>query len=223
MKFLNASASLLGVTIAAGSLVACVYASSAPKPGGDDPTASSTDGTDPTGDVDGSTSTGGDSGGDEHKGQKDAGASGEDAGDQDSGGQQSTDAGSTDAGSTDAGSTDAGDHDAGSTDAGKDAGPTAPTWTTIYTDYFGAGSLGHCGDSGCHLASKSGFKCGSDKTTCYNGLVKSGFVDGTSSTLSTSSSPLTWFGSGNMPPSGGSSAAAKADITAWVKAGALDN
>ena len=60
-------------------------------------------------------------------------------------------------------------------------------------------------------------------TAAYAFLDKEGYIDGTSSTLATSKSCLTWYG-GFMPPSGSSSdPQAVADIDAWVAAGAQDN
>lgn len=140
------------------------------------------------------------------------------------GGGSGSDGGSS-GGDTDGGTT-GGDTDSGTGGGGTDSGPTgggAPTWSTIYATYFASGTPGHCGNSGCHLNSLKGFKCGSDKTTCYNGLVTAGYVSGTSSALSDpKQSCLTWFG-GNMPPGGGSSSAAQKDITAWVADGAKNN
>lgn len=187
----------VSLVLATTSLVACVYSSDAPIPNSSGKgTTASSDGTDPGGSDGGDTT--GDSGGN-------TGGNGTDAGQQTFGGA-----------------------DAGAT-GGKDAGTvtsTAPTWTTIYTSYFAAASIGRCGASGCHLSTKSGFKCGSDKTTCYNGLVSSGYVDTKNPAASliadAQQSCLVWFG-GNMPPSNGSSSKAAADITAWVKDGAKNN
>ncbi len=121
-----------------------------------------------------------------------------------------------------------GDTDGGS-GGGADSGGSsggAPTWTTIYGTYFASGTPGHCGNSGCHSSTLKGFKCGADKTTCYNGLVTAGYVTTATPTKSPiadlNQSCLTWFG-GNMPPGGGSSSAAQKDITAWVADGAKNN
>ena len=230
----SALVSLLGAALSASSLVACIYSSSGPTPdssGMSDP-VSSTNGTDPTSgnEGDGSTTTTGahDGGPQPQKGDVDSGS-----GDQnDAGTNPGDDAGNTDVDAgepgTDAGSPskDAGaGTDAGSKDAG---GSTAPTWTTIYADYFGAGSLGGCGSSSCHESTQSGFKCGTTKSTCYTGLVNAGFIDtknpSESTFISKTDSPVMWFNSNaSMPIGGGASAKAKADIGAWVAAGALEN
>ena len=187
---------LATVALAATSLVACVYSSEAPSLSSSGTGTQTTDGTDP-GNGDGGGTTS---------------APGSDGG--------GTIGPKTDAGTTSPG-TDAGTQskDAGSVSSG-------PTWTTIYGSYFAAGSMGNCGAGGCHSSSKSGFKCGSDKTTCYNGLVSSGYLTPSTPTSSpiadTQQSCLTWFG-GNMPPSGGSSSKAKSDITAWLAAGGQNN
>jgi hypothetical protein len=146
-----------------------------------------------------------------------------------------TDGGSTGTGSgSDGGSSSSGEdggstsNDDGGSSSGMDSGSTggAPTWTFIYTTYFGAGTPGHCGNSGCHLNTLKGFKCGSDKATCYSGLSAAGYISTSTPTMSPIADPqqsvLTWFG-GNMPPGGGSNAAAKKDITAWVADGAKNN
>jgi len=145
----------------------------------------------------------------------DGGGSGTDSDGGSSGGD--TDGGGSGSG-TDGGS-------GGGTDSGSSSGG-APTWTMIYGSYFASGTPGHCGNSGCHLSTLKGFKCGSDKTTCYNGLVTAGYVTTATPTKSPiadlNQSCLTWFG-GNMPPGGGASAAAQKDITAWVADGAKNN
>jgi hypothetical protein len=104
----------------------------------------------------------------------------------------------------------------------------APTWTSIYALYFGAGSLGHCSDTRCHVSSRGGFKCGGTKDTCYDGLVASKLVSAASPTRSTlgdtSRSPLSWFGgTGTMPRRGASNSKASADVAAWIHAGAKNN
>jgi hypothetical protein len=104
----------------------------------------------------------------------------------------------------------------------------APTWTSIYALYFGPKSLGHCNDAGCHVSSRGGFKCGLDKTSCYDGLIASRLVSPASPARSLlgdkSRSPLSWFGgSGSMPRRGASNPKASADIAAWVNAGAKNN
>ncbi len=196
MKLSNSLLSLLGVALGASSLIACVYASDAPTPISSGTGAtSSTNGTDPGNPADGDGGGGGGGGGD------DAGGGG--GGSDDAGAQTGKDAG---------------------THTGTDAGQTSSglTWTNIYAGYFAAGSMGNCGASGCHASSRSGVKC-ADKATCYSTLTSSGYISGASSPLAdTQQSCLTWF-TGNMPPSGGASAKAKTDISAWVAAGALNN
>jgi hypothetical protein len=137
--------------------------------------------------------------------------------------------GTADAGSSsqgkDSGSSQATDSGATNEDSG--GGPSAPTWTDVYTAYFAASSLGRCGSSGCHVSSRGGFKCGSDKGTCYQGLVNAGLVDATNGAQSAiadkSQTPLSWYGNGGNMPGGGANAKAAADITAWVNAGAQNN
>jgi hypothetical protein len=109
------------------------------------------------------------------------------------------------------------------TDVG-DAG--APTWTEIYTAYFAARSLGSCANRGCHDTLRRGFQCGTTSDQCYDGLVAARLLDTknpqASMLVSTDTSPLSWISRrGTMP--GGTSAKARADITAWVNAGALKN
>jgi hypothetical protein len=139
------------------------------------------------------------------------------------------DAGPADAGRVDAGPADAGRADAGPADAGRvDAGPAAPTWTMIYAKYFATGSEGSCASAGCHSTPRGGFNCGSSKTTCFNGLVNAGLIDAAtpanSQLISAAASPLVWISAnGSMPPGGAANPTAKADIRAWVLAGARNN
>jgi hypothetical protein len=110
----------------------------------------------------------------------------------------------------------------------KDAGP-APTWTQVYGQYFGPGSVGNCASSSCHQTNVAGFQCGTTKDTCYQGLVGAGLLNTASPAksplISATGSPLLWFNAhtGNMPLGGAPNAAAKAAVSAWVKAGAQDN
>ena len=102
--------------------------------------------------------------------------------------------------------------DGGSDGGASDAGTLS--WQSLYTTYFGPGTVGRC--SNCHA----------DATTAdglYVKLQNAGQIDGTDSLLSKPGSILTWFG-GTMPLGGPSDAPqAEADITAWVAAGALPN
>ena len=112
--------------------------------------------------------------------------------------------------------------------AKKDAGPP-PTWTQVYTQYFGPTSVGGCAGSSCHQTNVAGFQCGTSKDTCYQGLVSVGLITPATPTkspiVSASKSPLLWFNArgGNMPLGGGPNAAAKSAVAAWVKAGAQNN
>jgi hypothetical protein len=124
-------------------------------------------------------------------------------------------------------------HDAGPTDGGEttdgggtsDAGP-ALTWTTIYDEAFAPGTPGHCGNSGCHETTLSGFACGTTAASCLAGMISKGLLSTTNptgSTLgSTTASPLRWVRTGGPMPADNTAAepALGADIEAWVKAGA---
>ncbi len=93
-------------------------------------------------------------------------------------------------------------------------GPTAPTWSQIFTDYLAGSAEGRC--AGCHSQ-------GSSASSTYSWLQGRGYISGTSSPLvSSSQSCLSWYG-GNMPPSGPNDAKAVADMNAWAAAGALNN
>jgi hypothetical protein len=74
------------------------------------------------------------------------------------------------------------------------------TWTTVYTRYFGADSLGHCGNAGCHDETRGSFVCGGTKDSCYDGLVAAGLITPDMPMLSPladpARSPLAWFGNG---------------------------
>lgn len=112
-----------------------------------------------------------------------------------------------------------------------DAAIAPATWTEIYTKFFGPNNPGHCGNSGCHLAIKSGFKCGPDKSSCFSGFVAAGIIDpvnpGTSIILDTAQSPLSWVNktSGSMPKLASTTSPAnfRTSVTAWLNAGALNN
>ena len=121
--------------------------------------------------------------------------------------------------------TEAGGGQDGST-AKDGGGPVgiAPTYSKIYADYLGPGSLGHCSGAGCHSGNVGGFTCGNTKESCYTGLVNAGQVSGTTSRIASANSSLTWFGQGGtMPTGGGANSQAAAAISAWVAAGALNN
>ena len=111
----------------------------------------------------------------------------------------------------------------------EEASPNAgPTWSALYTQYFAKGTIGHCGNVGCHSIKRGGFKCGKTKTSCYSGLVAAKLIstsNPSSSKLISSTTPLSWFGTGGpMPKDQKQTNQAAADaVTAWVKAGALKN
>jgi hypothetical protein len=93
-------------------------------------------------------------------------------------------------------------------------GSTAPTWSELFTSYLASGTEGRC-DS-CHSE-------GSSASSLYTWLKGKGYINGTSSKLTSSSqSILSWYG-GSMPPSGPSDATAVSQMDAWVAAGAADN
>jgi polyvinyl alcohol dehydrogenase (cytochrome) len=118
------------------------------------------------------------------------------------------DGGVPDAG-TDAGAPDSA-VDGGTPDAG-----SGLTWTSIYNNYFAAGTTGHCPQ--CHGAA-------STATGLYDFLQTSGQIAGTASPLvDPDASVLTWFG-GGMPPGGPTDLPqAEADLIAWVAAGARND
>ncbi|HEY8926528.1 MAG TPA: hypothetical protein VIU64_19230, partial [Polyangia bacterium] len=60
-----------------------------------------------------------------------------------------------------------------------DGGAPQPTnWTYVYNTYFAgtttSATAGHCAE--CHASMLGGFTCGSDKDTCYGGLVSVGQI-----------------------------------------------
>ena len=144
-------------------------------------------------------------------------------------GGTATDSGtSSDGGSKDGGGTKdgGGPVDAGPVDSGpEDAGPSV-TWTTIYEEAFAPGTPGHCGNSGCHEKTQSGFACGTSASSCLQGMISKGLLDTANPTESTlgsaSSSPLRWVNANGVMPADNKSAEPQlgADIAAWVKAGA---
>jgi hypothetical protein len=120
--------------------------------------------------------------------------------------------------------------DAGNLAAPLPDGGAAPKWSYIYTTYFGPGSLGHCGDSGCHNITNNHFQCGTDAMTCYQGLLDTPLVDPmspkTSRLTNPERTPLAWFNTGGGMPYDMNSApnqTASDEIAAWVYAGAQNN
>lgn len=124
--------------------------------------------------------------------------------------------------------------DAGAPDANDgstppvDAGGPPPTWTQIYNTYLGPGTPGHCsGTGGCHTSTRGGFKCGTNKADCYDGLVAAGLVspnDPAASPLGiVGQSPLVWLGGGMPLDNAAANPQAAAAVQAWVNAGAPEN
>jgi hypothetical protein len=93
------------------------------------------------------------------------------------------------------------------------------TWTYVYNTWFAAGTPGHCGD--CHGSfARGGFLAGSTKEQFYQGMVKAGLVERLGDPQR---SPLAWVSpAGSMPADAvpTPNAQAKADISAWIAAGA---
>jgi hypothetical protein len=108
-------------------------------------------------------------------------------------------------------------------------GGAAPTWTDLYAKYFGPGSLGHCGNAGCHDNVRDHFRCGASKDDCYQGLVDGHWISSTdplhSQLANPDETPLSWFASGgNMPDDKRMPNPTAADeIGAWVFAGAKND
>jgi len=108
-------------------------------------------------------------------------------------------------------------------------GSTAPTYTELYTKYFADGKPGHCATAGCHLDASNGWACGTNKDTCYAGMVNIDLISPAAPQQSRigdpQNSPLSWINlNGNMPqdavmpfPEG------RDAIRAWVAACAQNN
>jgi hypothetical protein len=116
--------------------------------------------------------------------------------------------------------------DSGRRDAGAiDANVPPPTWTYLYSYYFGASTPGHCGD--CHHSTFNGFRCGSTKYTCYQGMVNAGLVNLASPSASPLGdpgvSPLSWLGGGMPKDAPTPDTQAAALVKAWLNAGAPYN
>jgi hypothetical protein len=104
------------------------------------------------------------------------------------------------------------------------------TWTQIYTAMFGPSGTSSCvKNGGCHTNTQSGFKCGTSKSTCYNGIISSGLVTAgggasSSSLVDPQTSPLCGSLGGNMPKNGTCiSSAQLTQIKSWLAAGAPNN
>jgi len=135
-------------------------------------------------------------------------------GGQTNGGAVSTTGSNTSSGSSTLGGSLA--NGGGTAVTGGASGNTVPTWTQLYSSYFGPGTSGSC--ASCH-ASGNAPTINSAATLCV-ALKNSGYILNGSATLQ---NLLTWFGgSGNMPLGGGAGPAnAVSDITAWQNAGAV--
>jgi hypothetical protein len=115
-------------------------------------------------------------------------------------------------------------------DAGDDSAPPVDklSWTYIYGTYFGPGTLGHCGNAGCHATVLHGFVCASQKG-CYSSLVNSGWISQSAPTTSAIGDPtasiLAWYGNGGTMPQDAirKNATAGSEVTAWVAAGAKND
>lgn len=104
------------------------------------------------------------------------------------------------------------------------------TWTLLYNTVFGPNGTSNCSaNGGCHTAIQNGFKCGTTKSSCYDGLVSAGLVtpgaDASSSLLvEPGSSPLCGSLGGGMPKIGKCvSDSQLAKIEEWLAAGAQND
>jgi hypothetical protein len=110
-----------------------------------------------------------------------------------------------------------------------DAPSDKTTWSYIYGTYFGSGTPGHCGNAGCHQTIRRGFACGTDKSSCYNGLVAVGLIGTRAPTqplVDPTASPVAWFNqkTGSMPADNPvANTLAEREVRAWVAAGANDD
>ena len=113
-------------------------------------------------------------------------------------------------------------------DAGTPDAAASPTFTAVYTQLLGPGTPGHCSNNGsCHTNARAGFKCGTSKAECYQGLVDAMLVDPANGAASVfgqaGNSPLAWLG-GSMPlDNGAANAGAAAMVQAWVAGGAKND
>jgi hypothetical protein len=118
------------------------------------------------------------------------------------------------------------------------AAPLTPgTWSYVYATDFAPGSQGHCANPSCHGdGSRGGFQCGATKESCFAALTSSvitsrgrPLVDlnapAASLILDAQDSPVAWFSDqGNMPQDYPfPNARAKADLQAWLAAGAKND
>lgn len=108
----------------------------------------------------------------------------------------------------------------------------APTYTDLYATYFAVGTPGHCAKSGCHGdPDHNVWLCGTNKDTCYQGMLGEGLINAANPVASKlsdpASSPLIWVnpGSGFMPADAATTpnAAGRDAITKWALACAQNN
>jgi hypothetical protein len=106
-----------------------------------------------------------------------------------------------------------------------DANVPAPTWTYLYSYYFGPATPGHCGN--CHHSTYPGFRCGASKYDCYQGMIDAGLIDTSNPTKSPigdpSLSPLSWLGGSEPRDTPSANPTAAGLVRAWVAAGAPFN
>ncbi|MBK8254189.1 MAG: hypothetical protein IPK82_16170 [Polyangiaceae bacterium] len=104
------------------------------------------------------------------------------------------------------------------------------TWTSLYNTVFGPNGTSNCAaNGGCHTAIQNGFKCGTTKTACYDGMVAAGLIltgaDAPNSRLvDPDTSPLCGTLGATMPNVGKCVTDAQIDkIKSWLNAGAPNN
>lgn len=108
-------------------------------------------------------------------------------------------------------------------------GGSGVTWTDLYNNVFGPSGTSTCTGSSCHTSTKSGFKCGTSKSTCYTGLVSSGWVTpganaSSSPFVDPAQSPLCGSLGGNMPIGHSCVTTTQVNqIKQWLAAGAPNN
>jgi hypothetical protein len=108
-------------------------------------------------------------------------------------------------------------------------GSTAPTYSQLYTRYFAAGTQGHCATDGCHLDASQGWACGTNKDTCYAGMVGVEIINPMNPRASVigdpKASPISWVNvNGPMPQDNAVPFPEGRDaIMAWVAACAQNN
>jgi hypothetical protein len=119
----------------------------------------------------------------------------------------------------------------GSDTAGPAPDAAAPTYTELFTRYFAPGTRGHCATDSCHAGPNFNiWLCGTDKDTCYSGMVTmAGLINPSNPKASLiadpANSPLSWINpNGPMPQdAAGPFPEGRDAILAWVAAGAQNN